>query len=69
MKQSVFLSVESLCLKGNVFVFSVDYSAIDKSDILNMNKYLKDKNNIKQCLENNFKIIIERKFWISNQHS
>ena len=34
-------------LKGNVFNFSVDYNAIDKSDILNIHKYLMVKNNIK----------------------
>ena len=36
-------------LKGNVYDFSDDYSAIDKSDILNIHKYLMAKNNIKQC--------------------
>ena len=34
-------------LKGNVYDFSVDYSSIDKSDIVNINKYLMIKNNIK----------------------
>ena len=34
-------------LKGNVYDFSVDYSSIDKSDILNIHKYLMTKNNIK----------------------
>ena len=34
-------------LKGNVFDFSVDYNAIDKSDILNIHKYLIINNNIK----------------------
>ena len=36
-------------LGGNVYDFSVDYNAIDKSDILNIHKYLmfKIKNNIK----------------------
>ena len=34
-------------LKGNVYDFSVDYNAIDKSDILNIHKYLMVKNNIK----------------------
>ena len=30
-------------------VFSVDYNSIDKSDILNIHKYLMTKDNIKQC--------------------
>ena len=34
-------------LKGNVFDFSVDCNSIGKSDILNIHKYLKNKNNIK----------------------
>ena len=34
-------------LKGNVYNFSVGYNAIDKSDILNIDKYLMVKNNIK----------------------
>ena len=29
--------------------FSVNYDALDKSDILNIYKYLMVKNNIKQC--------------------
>ena len=33
--------------KGNVYDFSVDYNAIDKSDILNIHKYLLVRNNIK----------------------
>ena len=33
-------------LKGNVYDFSVDYNSIDKSDILNIHKYLMTKNNI-----------------------
>ena len=35
--------------KVNVCDFSVDYSDIDKSDILIIHMYLKVKNNIKQC--------------------
>ena len=31
---------------GNVYDFSVDYNSIDKSDILNIQKYLMIKNNI-----------------------
>ena len=37
-------------LKGNVFDFSIDYSATDNSDMLDIHKYLMVKNNIKQCL-------------------
>ena len=33
-------------LNGNVYNFSVDYNSIDKSDILNIHKYLMTKNNI-----------------------
>ena len=36
-----------VCLIGDVYDFSVDYNAIDKSDILNIYKYLTLKNNIK----------------------
>ena len=36
-----------LSLKGNVYDFSVDYNAIDKSGILNIHKYLMVKNKIK----------------------
>ena len=34
-------------LNSNVYDFSVDYSSIDKSDILSIHKYLMTKNNIK----------------------
>ena len=34
-------------LKGNVYDFTVNDNAIDKSDILNIHKYLMVKNNIK----------------------
>ena len=34
-------------LKENVYDFSVDYNAIDKSDVLNIYKYLIVKNNLK----------------------
>ena len=37
-------------LNGNVYDFSVDYSFIDKSDILNILKYLMNKSNIKESL-------------------
>ena len=34
-------------LNENVYAFSLDYSSVDKSDILNIHKYLMTKNNIK----------------------
>ena len=34
-------------MKKYVYDFSVDYDAVDKSDILNIHKYLMVKNNIK----------------------
>ena len=34
-------------LNRNVYDFSVDYNSIDKSDILNIHKYLMTKNDIK----------------------
>ena len=37
-------------LNGNVYDFSVDYNSIDNTDILNIHKYLMNKNNMKQCL-------------------
>ena len=42
----VLLSLEKISLKGNAYDFSVDYNSIDKSDILNIHKYLMVKNNI-----------------------
>ena len=53
------LCLESICtgfsttesrevsLNGHVYDFSVDYNSIDKSDILNIQKNLMKKNNIK----------------------
>ena len=41
----VLLSLVSL--NGNIYDFSVDYNSIDKSDILNIHKYLLNKNNKK----------------------
>ena len=43
-----FSAIESreISLNENVFGFSVDYNSIDKSDILNIHKYLMIKNNI-----------------------
>ena len=40
------LGSREVFLNGNVYDFSVDYSSIDKSDILNIHKYLMIKNNI-----------------------
>ena len=43
-----FSALESreVSLNGNIYDFSVDYNSIDKSDILNIHKYLMTKNNI-----------------------
>ena len=43
----VYLMDLVLSLNRNVYDFSVDYISIDKSDILNIHKYLMTKNNIK----------------------
>ena len=40
-----------ISLKGNIYDFSVDYSAIDTSDISNIDKYLSVKDNIRSCLD------------------
>ena len=44
-----FRATESreVSLNGNLYNFSVDYNSIDKSDILDIHKYLMTKNNIK----------------------
>ena len=37
-------------LNGNVYItilFSVDYSSVDKSDLLNMHRYVMTKTNVK----------------------
>ena len=34
-------------LNGNAYDFLIDYNSIDKSDILNIHKYLMAKNNMK----------------------
>ena len=41
-----FIATESkeISLNGNVFDFSVSYNSIDKSDILDIHKYLMTKN-------------------------
>ena len=46
---SSFSNTESreISLNGNVYHFPVDYNSIDKSDILNINKYVIAKNDIK----------------------
>ena len=46
---NLFSNTESreISLNGNVYHFSVDYNSIDKSDILNINKYIIAKNDIK----------------------
>ena len=41
------ISNGEVSLNGNVCNFSVDYNFLDKSDILNIHKYLMTKNNIK----------------------
>ena len=38
-------------LKGNVYDFSFDYDAIDKSDVLNIHNHLTVKNNTKYSSE------------------
>ena len=43
----VLLSLEKL--SRNAYDFSVDYNCIDKSDKLNIHKYLMTKNSIKKC--------------------
>ena len=41
---------KEVSLKENVYDFSVDYDSFDKSDFLNINKYLVVKNSISKCL-------------------
>ena len=41
------VELEEVSSKRNVYDFPVDYDAIDKSNILNIHKYLMVKNNIK----------------------
>ena len=43
----VITESREVSLHGNVYDFSVDYNSIDKSDIINIHKYLITKNNIK----------------------
>ena len=44
-----YVKVEEVSLKGNIYDFSVDYDAIEKSHILNIHKYLMFTNNLKYC--------------------
>ena len=44
--KSDYVDSEEVSLTGNMHDISVDYDAIDKSDILNIHKYLMAKNNI-----------------------
>ena len=41
-----YVDSEEASLKGNMYGISVDYDAIDKSDILNIHKYLMAINSI-----------------------
>ena len=49
MSQNGFSATDSreVFLNGNVYDFSVNYNSIDKSDILNIQKYLMTKNDAK----------------------
>ena len=42
-----YVDSNEVFLNRNVYDFSVDYDAIDKSGILNIHKYLMAKNNMK----------------------
>ena len=42
-----YSDAKEVFLKGNVVDFSVDYNAVDKSNILSIHKYLMEKHNIK----------------------
>ena len=41
-----YLNLQEVSLKGSKYEFSVDYEAINKSNILSIHKYLIIKNNI-----------------------
>ena len=45
-----YLASQEVSLKGNVYNYPADYEAIEKPNILNIDKHLMIKNNIK-CLE------------------
>ena len=49
-----YVHSEEVSLKGNVYPFSVDYSSVHKSDILNICKYLMTMNDIKTVQPNFF---------------
>ena len=42
-----------------MYDFAVDYNIIDASDIINVNKYLMKKHDIKWCLD-----LLENVYWI-----
>ena len=44
---TIFCDCREVSLHENVYDFSVDWDSIDKSDMLNIHKYLMSKNNIK----------------------
>ena len=41
-----YVDSEKMSFKGNVYHYSVDYGAFDKSNILNIQKYLMNKNSL-----------------------
>ena len=45
-----YIQPEEISFKENVYNFSVDYKAIDKSDIIYIHRYLITKNCIQKCL-------------------
>ena len=51
MKTLTLMDLEKYHLKKIVYDFSVEYSAIDKTEILNIHKNLTVENNIKYCLD------------------
>ena len=42
-------NMSKIRLNGYVFYFCVDYNTVEISDIVNIQKNLMEKNNIKQC--------------------
>ena len=42
-----YVNAKEISLKGNVYEILVDWDVIDKSDILNIRRYLMVKNNLK----------------------
>ena len=45
--KSDYVEAEEVSLKWNVHDLSIDYDALNKSEILNIHKYLMVKNNMK----------------------